>query len=565
MRRSRIGRGGRPARLVGLALALALTATACSSGDSSDDSSTGSVDADSAASTETEDGGGEASGTFRMAVPTVVSNIDPAVYEGTPSTELEMAWAGTLYEFADPDGVSDDMLGMTGLESVEPFLVESDEVEDDGSLVVTLKEAVSPYGNTLTAEDVAWTIDRVYGSGDFVGQFVLSVARVDAEDPVEVIDDRTFRLNVTEPNPFVRGVLTLWNLSPLDSTEVQAHATEDDPWASEWLKENTATYGPYQVTSFAPGESITVAANPNWIGDAPGFSDVVMRQVPDASSRLQLLNRGEVEYAAGLQPEQFASLEGSDSVATRTRVGNTMVMLELNHEFEPFSDVRVRQAIAHAIDREAIVEGPMQGYAGVLGNQIPSGLEQPEAPEPYTYDPEEARRLLEEAGYADGLEFPLAINLTRPGPYAEQIAVLLESQLEAVGMSVDIETVAASSEFEDRKTNGQLTAWLGANTPIIPEAWYFMQLEHHSTDAFQNWKGYASSELDEMLAELRDIPLGDERDAAIAEIHDFLMGDVPYVPIFDSRILVAVSDAVDVESVRQYSPFGPVVHAIEPA
>ncbi|MEE8601351.1 ABC transporter substrate-binding protein [Euzebya tangerina] len=521
-----------------------------------------------------EDGGGEdasdgedsaaGGGTFRMAVPTVVSNIDPGVYEGTPSTELEIAWAGPLYEFADPEDVTDDTLGTTGLDSVQPLLVESDEEEDDGSLVITLREATSPYGNTLTSEDVAWTMQRVLAN-DFVGQFVLSVGRIDAENPIEVIDERTFRVNVTEPNPYVRAVLTLWNLSPLDSVEVQSHATDEDEWASEWLSSNTATYGPYNVTTFSPGESITMETNPGWPGDAPAYGEVLMQQVPDASSRLQLLQRGEVEYAAGLQPEQFASVEGSEEVDTTTRVGNTMVMLELNHAFEPFQDQQVRQAIAHAIDREAIVSGPMQGFADVLANQLPSGLEQPDPPEPYTYDPERARELLAEAGYAEGLEFPLTINLTRPGPYAEQIAVLLESQLADVGITAEIETIASNSEFEERKTEGQLTAWLGANTPIVPEAWYFMQLEHHSTEAFQNFKGYANEEFDALLGELRDLPVGDERDAAITEAHEFLMEDVPYVPIFNSQLLVATSSSVDAGSLRQYSPFGPLVREATPS
>ena len=555
---------GRYVRLICVAAVFALLSAACGTNDTADNDEleadeTGedvaAADAEGAGDDTEEAAGGD---TFRMAVPTVVSNIDPAVYEGTPSTELEIAWAGTLYEFSDPEDVTEETLGTTGLESVQPVLVESDEEEEDGSLVITLREAMSPYGNPLTSADVQWTMERVLAN-DFVGQFVMSVGRIDAENPIEVIDDLTFRVNVTEPNPYVRAVLTLWNLSPLDSVEAETHVTDEDPWASEWLNANTATYGPYNVTAFSPGESINMELNPNWFGDTPDFSEVVMQQVPDASSRLQLLTRGEVEYAAGLQPEQFASLDGSEDVATTTRVGNTMVMLELNHAFEPFQDPLVRQAIAYAIDRDAIVDGPMQGLANVLATQLPSGLEQPEPPEPYTYDPDRARELLAEAGYTDGLEFPLTINLTRPGPYAEQIAVLLESQLGDVGITAEIETIAANSEFEERKTEGQLTAWLGANTPIVPEPWYFMQLEHHSVEAFQNFKGYNNPEFDALLGELRDTPIGDERDAAITEAHEFLMEDVPYVPIFNSQIFVNVSGAVDAASIRQYSPFGPFV------
>lgn len=503
-------------------------------------------------------------GTFRMALPTIISNIDPAVYEGTPSTEVEGAWSAALYEFVDPDDVADDELGRTGLDSVEPFLVASDEDEEDGSIVVTLQEGIeSAYGNELTSEDVAWTIDRAL-ENDFVAQFVLSVGRVDPEDPIEVIDDHSFRVNVTQPSPFTRAVLTLWNLSPLDSTEAQEHATDEDPWASEWLSQNSATFGPYHVANFSPGEQVQLESNPGWPLEQPAYGEVVMQQVPEASSRLQLLSRGEIEYAQGLQPEQFADAEEEGSIRTGTRIDNRIIALELNFRFEPFQDERVRQAIAHAIDREAMVEGPMRGFATEIKTQILSGLDHPEQEESYEYDPDEARRLLEEAGYADDLEFPIAINLTRPGPYAEQIAVLLDSQLGDVGIDVDIQTIASSADFEEQKEEGQLTAWLGANTPMVPDTWYFLQLEHHSTDAFQNWKAYEDPEFDDMIGELRDLPVGDERDELISTIHDHIMETVPWVPIMEPQMLIAVSDDVDVDSVRQYTPYGPIVREIRP-
>jgi peptide/nickel transport system substrate-binding protein len=567
-----LGRGTpRALQLLAVFVLLTLLAAACGSGgDGSDQSGTGPDD--SATDTASGDGdddaassgdsGGDGDATFRMAMPAVPNTLDIAVYEGTPTSENGVSWGQALYEYTNPEGIAEEDLGSTGLDSVAPLLVESDEEEEDGSLVITLKEAQSAYGNTLSSEDVQWSFERAIAN-DFVAQFVLSVGRVDTENPIEIIDERTFRLNVTQPNPFVRGVLTLFNLSPLDSTEAKKHITDDDEWASGWLESNTATYGAYSVAAFRPGEQITLEANPNYWGDAPAYSRVVMQAVPDAGSRLQLLTRGEVDYAHGLQPDQFASLQDSEDVDTAARQSNTLVMIELNHRFEAFQDPRVRQAIAYAIDRDAIVEGPMRGFATALGTFISPGIQQPDPPEPYTYDPDRARELLAEAG-AEGLSFPLTINLARPGPFAEQIAVLLEQQLEAVGMQVDIETIASSSEFEKRKVDGELTAWLGANTPIVPEPWYQMQLDHHSQEAFQNYKAYNNPEFDALLADLRDTPSGAERDEKIQAVHELAMEDVPYVPIFGSKILVAVNSDIDISTVRAYSPHGPFAWEIRP-
>ncbi len=502
---------------------------------------------------------------FTAALPSIVTNIDPAVYQGTPSTEVEGAWSGTLYEFTEPAGISDELRGLTGLGAVTPLLVESEEEEEDGSLILTLKSGVTSfYGNPLTSADVKWTFERVV-ERDFVGRFVMSVGQIDQSDPITIIDDLTFRVNVLQPNPYVRGVLTLWDLSPLDSTEILNHVTDEDPWGAEWLKENSATFGPYHVESFTPAERVVLVANPGWPGPAPAYERVIMQQVPDASARLQLLQTGEVSYAAALQPDQFDSLQTASDVATNTRLANRIVALELNFRFEPFQDERVRQAIAYAIDREALVDGPMRGFAKPLANQLLSSLQQPTPPTPYTYDPERARALLAEAGYATGLSFPFTINLPRPGPYAEQIAVILQSQLRDVGIEIEIDTIASSPEFEEKKVAGQLTAWLGANTPIVPDTWYFMQLEHHSTLAFQNWKAFDDAAFDQMLDDLRFLPLGSDRDAQISMMHAYLMTAVPWVPVFEEFIPISVRSDIDIDSIRQYSPYGPILREIRPS
>lgn len=549
-------------------LPLALIATACGGGGS--DESTGAAETSETQSEEATSGGSSEdsadsceTGTFRMAMPAVPNNIDLAVYQGTPTTEVGIAYSAPLYEYVDPAGVTPEQLGSTGIESTAPLLVESEVEEDDGSLVLTLKEAVSSYGNTLSAEDVKWSFERAIELNPVV-QFITSVGRINPEEPVTIIDDRTVRINVTEPNPYVRAALTLMDMSPLDYTEVQNHITDEDPLAQEWLATNTATFGPYVTTGFTPGEQLLLEANPNWIEGEPAYKDVVIQAVADSSSRLQLVSTGEVDYAFGLQPDQFASLDGTEGVDTTTRLSNTLIMLELNQKFEPFQDERVRQAIAYAIDRPAIVEGAMQGFATEQGNFISKGVGQPTPPEPFTYDPEKAKELLAEAGYGDGLEFPLYITVARPGPYAEQIAVLLEQQLGDVGIQAEIVPVAASSEFEERKVAGEYEAWLGANTPILPNAWYQLQLDHHGTQAFQNYKGFSDPEFDAMLDELRQIPSGDERDAKISEVHEYLMTAVPYVPIFDSQNLVAVNSGVDINSVRLYTPYGPLVREIVP-
>ena len=482
---------------------------------------------------------------FVMAVAAVPSNADPAVTEGKPSTELNPMFAGTLLQYVKPDA------GTTTWPSpadVEPYVAESVTQIDDGYRFVLRADAVSPYGNTITSEDVRWTFDRIIAL-DGVGRFLLSWGGgINLEEPIRVVDDRTFDLVVLDTNnPYSLAVLTYGQMGPLDSVEVLSHATDDDPWGAEWLSTNSASFGSYRLDSITPGEELRLVPNPNWWGSAPDIDLIVVRAIPDAAGRLQLLQAGEVDFADKLTLAQFASVGGElQAIAAK---GNTTVPLVLNSGFEPFADVRVRQAISSAIDRTALVQGPMQGSAKEALYQVLSEVPQPPPPgDPATYDPDRARALLAEAGYGDGLAFTLTINPVRPGPFSEDLAVLMKDQLADVGIDMSIEVMASSADFQTKLSEGQLQAWLSSQTPGISDPQFAWLLVHHSTKAFENAHGYSNARIDELLDIMAFTPYGPERDAMVLEAHQILIDEVPWVPLIE--LVNPISLGPDVESFR---------------
>ena len=482
---------------------------------------------------------------FVMAVAAVPSNADPAVTEGKPSTELNPMFAGTLLQYVKPDA------GTTTWPSpadVEPYVAESVTQIDDGYRFVLRADAVSPYGNTITSEDVRWTFDRIIAL-DGVGRFLLSWGGgINLEEPIRVIDDRTFDLVVLDTNnPYSLAVLTYGQMGPLDSVEVLSHATDDDPWGAEWLSTNSASFGSYRLDSITPGEELRLVSNPNWWGSAPDIDLIVVRAIPDAAGRLQLLQAGEVDFADKLTLAQFASVGGElQAIAAN---GNTTVPLALNSGFEPFADVRVRQAISSAIDRTALVQGPMQGSAKEALYQVLSEVPQPPPPgDPATYDPDRARALLAEAGYGDGLSFTLTINPVRPGPFSEDLAVLMKDQLADVGIDMSIEVMASSADFQTKLSEGQLQAWLSSQTPGISDPQFAWLLVHHSTKAFEKAHGYSNARIDELIDIMAFTPYGPERDAMVLEAHQILIDEVPWVPLIE--LVNPISLGPDVESFR---------------
>ena len=482
---------------------------------------------------------------FVMAVAAVPSNADPAVTEGKPSTELNPMFAGTLLQYVKPDA------GTTTWSSpadVEPYVAESVTQIDDGYRFVLRDDAVSPYGNTITSEDVRWTFDRIIAL-DGVGRFLLSWGGgINLEEPIRVVDDRTFDLVVLDTNnPYSLAVLTYGQMGPLDSVEVLSNATDDDPWGAGWLSTNSASFGSYRLDSITPGEELRLVPNPNWWGSAPDIDLIVVRAIPDAAGRLQLLQAGEVDFADKLTLAQFASVGGElQAVAAN---GNTTVPLVLNSGFEPFADVRVRQAISSAIDRTALVQGPMQGSAKEALYQVLSEVPQPPAPgDPATYDPDGARALLAEAGYGDGLAFTLTINPVRPGPFSEDLAVLMKDQLADVGIDMSIEVMASSADFQTNLSEGQLQAWLSSQTPGISDPQFAWLLVHHSTKAFEKAHGYSNARIDELIDIMAFTPYGPERDAMVLEAHQILIDEVPWIPLIE--LVNPISLGPDVESFR---------------
>ena len=479
---------------------------------------------------------------FVMAVAAVPSNADPAVTEGKPSTELNPMFAGTLLQYVKPDP------GATTWPSpadVEPYVAESVTPIEDGYRFVLREDAVSPYGNAITSEDVRWSFDRIIAN-DGVGRFLLSWGGgIDLEGPIRVIDDRTFDLVVLDTNnPYSLAVLTYHHMSPLDSVEVLSHATDDDPWGAGWLSTNSAGFGSYMLESITPGEELRLVPNPNWWGAAPDIDLIVVRAIPDAAGRLQLLQAGEVDFADKLTLAQFASV-GGDLQAVAAK-GNTTVPLVLNSSFEPFADVRVRQAISSAIDRTALVQGPMQGSAKEAFYQVLSEVPQPPPPgDPATHDPDRARALLAEAGYGDGLAFTMTINPVRPGPFSEDIAVLMKAQLAEVGIDMGIEVMASSADFQTKLQEGALQAWLSSQTPGISDPQFAWLLVHHSAKAFENAHGYNNPRIDELIDLMAFTQYGPDRDAMVLEAHQILIDEVPWVPLIELVNPIALGPDVD--------------------
>jgi peptide/nickel transport system substrate-binding protein len=515
-------------------LTLALLFTACGGGtDTSTDESVvaeeSSESLDAPATTvATESLSGQKTGeTFTMLMPALPSNADFAVYQGTASTAVAAVWAGPLLEFK----AQDDPSMQPAIDDVQCFICESFSTDSDGNITIVLPEGLkSAAGNEITSDDVVYTLERAQAN-DFVWRFLMGVGSWDTENPITKVDNKTFTVNVTNNVPFTLGTLAWYSGSILDATEVKSHATEEDPWAKEWMAGNSATFGPYHLSSFSSGENATLSLNPGWNKFVPTYSDVVLTAVPDSATRLQALLTGAADYTFKVDYDQLASAAGNSMVTITEALESRSVELHLNFADEKFADKKVRQAINYAIDRDSIVEGIMGKYGAAANTQLPEVVKGPAAPGTYTQDVEKAKALLAEAGYADGFDMVITVNAVRPGNYASNVALLIANQLADIGINATISVYPSATDFEASIQDDSFEAWLWDSTPALSDPYYYWRLNHHPTLAFQNYKGYENADFVEKMDILFVTPAGPARDALITEIHSILLEDIPMVRI----------------------------------
>lgn len=474
---------------------------------------------------------------FVYGVPAVPESLDSNAkgYEGDSSFYVGSEFMSTLVSI-DPSGVSDGVgcQALPGYTDIKGEIAESWERLEGGSIIrFHLGDAVSPAGNEVTAEDVKWSMDRSLELSSITRYLSFDTAHYAKKDAWRVVDDKTIDLHLARPNNFDLMVLTWYEVRVLDSTEAKAHATAEDPWANDWLSRNSADYGPWQVveSDFVPGKQLTLRPNKNYASPRGNIDEFVILEVPESSTRLDLLSAGELDYATKLDFGDYAALSGRGGVRVDECLSANRDVLMLQIKDPKFADPRVRQAISLGIDRNALVQGPYRGFGQPAKTAIHQGYGISGLPSYLEYDPDEARRLLAEAG-AENLSFQLTVGSSRPGPQSEASAVLIRDQLAQIGVRVEIRVIPGAAEYQEALFGGNFEAIMAGETPIYADPFYALSIQNPAA-SFQNSFGYDNPRYDELVD--RGLAEQDEaaRIALLTELAEVMAADPPTVYLVD--------------------------------
>ncbi|MCR8670593.1 ABC transporter substrate-binding protein [Agrococcus sp. HG114] len=504
------------------------------------------------------------SGTDGSAAPTGDVNSTFIFGASSDPSGLDPAFASDGETFRISRQIFEGLVGVEpGTADPAPLLATSWESNDEGtSYTFELQEGVTFHdGTEFNAEAVCANFDRwynwtgltateslsyYYGSlyGGFAGDENALYESCSADE------DLTATINLTRPFSGFIASLSLPAFAMQSPTALEEYGADDvggseeAPEYSEYGEAHPTGTGPFVFESWSPGSEVVLQANPDYWGEQGQVQEIVFRVIDDPTARRQALESGDIDGYDLVAPADTAALEEA-GFNVMQRDPFTILYLGMNQTVPELQDVRVRQAIAHAIDREALVTQVLPEGTEVASQFIPPVVNgYNEDVTDYEYDPARAQELLAEAGYPDGLTltFNYPVNVSRPYmPNPEQIFTALSSQLEAVGITV----TPVADEWTDyldrmRGTSDHgihLLGWTGDYNDTDNFVGVFF-------NGYSNEWGFENPELFQALSEAREIPQPEDATEAYQEINEQIAQFVPGVPLAHPAPSLAFSERV---------------------
>ena len=417
------------------------------------------------------------------------------------------------------------------------------EINDDGSLGARLAKSWETNEDTtewtfklvdgakfhngapVTSADVAWTFQKIMDDEKSpLRSYLSQVESFEATDPL------TVKVKLKKPFVTFGRQVSLVSILPKDYyAEVGAEKFSSAPVGS----------GPFTVAEWMKDSHVTLAANPDYWGGAPSIEKVTFRAMPNEASRVAGLIAGEIDIVPSLTPPMVPTIEGEPGVQVAKVTSNRTVYLGFNGERQgPLADVRLRQAIDHAIDRKTITDLMLKGL-GVPTSQIPAPVTFGYDPtlELTTYDPEKAKALLAEAGY-DGTPIPFEYPTNRFAN-AQQTAQAIEGYLSEVGLKVDMRPMEFAAFFPLWLGNKLEHMYMFSLGITIMDADLILNLEYETGVSHGYWR---NAEVDELSLKQRASNDPEERKAIMAKIWRMSQEAAAFAPVYSEVQAYAIRD-----------------------
>jgi len=351
---------------------------------------------------------------------------------------------------------------------------------------------------------------------------------------VKKIDDYTVQITQEKENKLFLPALTIFGMGMFDKEGMEAQKTAKDPWSHDYANTvNVPSFGPYCLSKWTKGSEFVLTANPKYYGGKPAVSKIVLRKVPQSANRLAAIRTGAAQLTERLTPKEFASLKAVKGVSVGSVVGNESLFLNMNFKVAPWDNIKVRQAVAYAINYDKLIKNAYYGQAKKWKSLVPSTYPGYSVPKTqYTYDPAKAKALLAASGYKDDGSLKLTYVAEKEstlGPVVTQI----KADLKAIGLDVQLDPLP-QTQFGDRQlTKRDLPfAVNDQEKPIGVDAGYATYL-FFITGGLNNMDNYSNKVVDDTYKAIATEADATKRNAGLAVIQEELAKDVAWVPVVE--------------------------------
>jgi peptide/nickel transport system substrate-binding protein len=465
-------------------------------------------------------------GVLKVAFSADPAGFDPALGpSGMSHVVIEQIYS-TLMSL-DPDAVP------------YPDLAESYEVSEDGlTYTFKLRDGVKFHdGSPLTAEDVKFTFDRLRApdSGYSYKSQVETIASVDVVDPF------TVKFTLTAPTgPFLTYMAFPGSSIVPKALVESGHDLNSKPIGS----------GPFKFVSYQPRSMVKFEKNPDFYeAGKPHFDGMEFHLIPDVTALTNAVTSGTVHFTNEVPPKDWAMVSTTPGIVGQTLEGSRYYWLLMNNTVKPLDDPKVRQAIAHVINREAIVAGTFFGQATpLLGGVIPqwnwayADLK--------VFDPkgnvEKAKELLAEAGYPDGFETSMTMASSFPAMLA--MAPIIQANLASIGIKAQIKTMEIPRYWDEvwGPSNFDLTTMYWVSPLADPDDFV---ASNYATGTGINVQKSSSEAMDKILLEAKSATTTEARKEAYKRQQELSLEEMPIAPLVNAWLLIAHTDKL-----KNYKP-----------
>ncbi|MEP0521571.1 MAG: ABC transporter substrate-binding protein [Hyphomicrobiales bacterium] len=380
------------------------------------------------------------------------------------------------FEFAGSDVIRNVYGKLVNLDPADlsagytPDLAESWEVSEDGmTITFKMREGVKFHsGNPVTAKDAEFSLRRAVTLNK-TPSFILTQFGFTAENVGETIvasDDMTLSITTDKryATSFVLNCLTATIGGIVDSKVAMENEVDGD-LGNQWLKTNTAGSGPYKDVIWKANESVTMTANTDYYGGAPAMQRVIVRHVQESATQRLLLERGDIDVARNLNPEDVAGASEADGITIDSELRGRLMYFSLNQKNEALSNPKVIEATKYLVDYEGMRDSFLKGQWTIQQAFLPQTYLGSIDETPYSLDVEKAKALIMEAGYGDGIEIEVGV---REAQERIEIAQAMQSNFAQAGIKMNI-TVGTAKQILARYRARELDMYLGAWGPDYPD------------------------------------------------------------------------------------------------